>query len=76
MKIILTGATGYVGEGVLLACLENENVEKVLSLSRRSTGRKDVKLEEYIVPDFMQLQLGDENYRATMQYFIVQAAVV
>ncbi len=61
MKIILTGATGYVGEGVLLACLENENVEKVLSLSRRSTGRKDVKLEEYIVPDFLQLQLGDEK---------------
>ena len=36
MKIILTGATGYVGEGVLLELLRTPQVEKVLSVSRRS----------------------------------------
>ena len=35
MKIILTGATGFVGEGILLACLDRPEVEKVLSVSRR-----------------------------------------
>jgi hypothetical protein len=28
MKIILTGATGMVGEGVLLECLATDDVEK------------------------------------------------
>ena len=35
MKIILTGATGYVGEGVMLELLRKEQIEKVLSVSRR-----------------------------------------
>ena len=30
IKVIITGATGMVGEGVLLECLENPAVEKVL----------------------------------------------
>lgn len=29
MKIILTGTTGFVGEGILLECLKDERVEKV-----------------------------------------------
>lgn len=59
MKVIITGATGYVGEGVLLACLDNPQVEKVLSVSRRPCGHAHPKLEEYIVPDFMALAEGD-----------------
>ena len=34
MKIILTGATGYVGEGTLLELLKVDEVKKVLSVSR------------------------------------------
>jgi hypothetical protein len=33
MKVIVTGATGMVGEGVLLECLANPAVEKVLSVA-------------------------------------------
>lgn len=62
MKIILTGATGYVGEGTLLELLKVDAVEKVLSVSRRPTGIKHEKLEEYIVPDFMELKTGDEHF--------------
>ena len=61
MKVILTGATGDVGEGVLLAMLDDNRTEKVLSVGRRPCGHSHAKLEEYIVPDFMQLEAGDER---------------
>jgi uncharacterized protein YbjT (DUF2867 family) len=55
MKVILTGATGMVGEGVLLECLSNPLVERVLSVSRRPCGRTHAKLSELLVPDFREL---------------------
>lgn len=67
MKIILTGATGFVGEGVLLACLQRDDIEKILSVSRRPCGITHSKLEEYIVEDFMDIPLDDprlEGYDA------------
>lgn len=61
MKVILTGATGYVGEGVLLAMLDDDRVEKVLSVGRRSCGVTHPKLEELLVPDLMDLSAGDRR---------------
>jgi len=55
MKLILTGATGMVGEGVLLECLENAAVEAVLSVSRRSCNQSHAKLRELLVADFRDL---------------------
>jgi uncharacterized protein YbjT (DUF2867 family) len=55
MKIIITGATGMVGEGVLLECLAHPEIEKVLMVNRRHFDHKDPKLEELIVPDFTNL---------------------
>jgi hypothetical protein len=34
MKVILTGATGMVGEGVLIECLADPAVEKILVIGR------------------------------------------
>ena len=56
MKVILTGATGYVGEGVLLECLAHSDVEHVLVVGRRTCGREHPKLTELLVPDFMKLE--------------------
>lgn len=61
MKVIITGTTGYVGEGVLRCCLEHPKIEKVLSVSRKSTGITHPKFEELIVDDFMKLHSGDER---------------
>ena len=52
MKVIITGATGMVGEGVLLECLENPAVARVLVVGRRSCGHTHAKLTECLVPDF------------------------
>jgi uncharacterized protein YbjT (DUF2867 family) len=57
IKVILTGATGMVGEGVLLECLGNPTVQQVLSVSRRSCGHQHPKLKECIIPDFLQFDL-------------------
>ena len=71
MKIILTGATGYVGEGTLLELLKVDAVEKVLSVSRKSTGIKHEKLEEYLVSDFMALKEGDEHFKGYDAVFFI-----
>jgi uncharacterized protein YbjT (DUF2867 family) len=55
MKVILTGATGMVGEGVLLECLANPDIDKVLMVNRRHYAHMDPKLEELIVPDLTDL---------------------
>jgi uncharacterized protein YbjT (DUF2867 family) len=55
MKIVLTGATGMVGEGVLLECLSHPSVERVLVLGRRASGRTHPKLTELLIPDFLRL---------------------
>lgn len=55
MKVIITGATGMVGEGVLLECLENTAVQEVLMINRRPSPISHPKLKELIVPDFIKL---------------------
>lgn len=61
LKIILTGATGMVGEGVLHECLQDPDVENVLSVSRRASGIEHPKLKEVLVPDFFDLSaIGDQ----------------
>ncbi|RZK48783.1 MAG: epimerase [Pedobacter sp.] len=59
MKVIITGATGMIGEGVLLYCLKDPSITSILSVSRKSTGIQDPKLAEYLVPDFVNLQFPD-----------------
>ncbi|MBK6498753.1 MAG: NAD-dependent epimerase/dehydratase family protein [Saprospiraceae bacterium] len=56
MKVIITGATGMVGEGVLIECLENKQVIEILSLSRKSCGMTHPKLKECLIPDFMNIE--------------------
>ena len=54
IKVILTGATGLVGEGVLFSCLEHPDVKEVLMVNRRPYPATHPKLRECIVPDFLQ----------------------
>lgn len=61
IKVIITGATGMVGEGVLFECLQNEKVAEVLIVSRRHYEIQHPKLKELIVPDFFKMdQFADE----------------
>ncbi len=67
MKVILTGSTGMVGEGVLHECLQNDKVEQVLVLNRRTCGIINPKLKEIIHSDFFNLSPVENqllNYNA------------
>jgi len=55
IKVIVTGATGMVGEGVLFECLEHADIKQVLMVNRRHYNLKHPKLKELIVPDFLNL---------------------
>ena len=52
LKVIPTGATGMAGEGVLHHCLENEQIESILSVSRKPCGVVHPKLKEIIHQNF------------------------
>jgi uncharacterized protein YbjT (DUF2867 family) len=61
MRVIITGTTGMVGEGVLLECLDRPEITEVLSVSRKPTGLAHARLREYQVADFLSLKENDEN---------------
>ena len=53
MKVVIFGATGMVGQGVLRECLADAGVESVLAVGRRPTGRSHPKLREIVHDDFL-----------------------
>jgi uncharacterized protein YbjT (DUF2867 family) len=55
MNVLIFGASGMVGQGVLLECLRDERVARVLVLGRNSAGRQHAKLREMLVPDLFDL---------------------
>jgi len=55
IKAIITGATGMVGEGVLIECLNHPDVEQVLVINRKPGGVSHQKLREIIHRDFFDL---------------------
>lgn len=59
-KVIITGATGMVGEGVLLHCLESAEIESVLVIGRKPLDRVHAKLKQLIIKDFNQLDKASE----------------
>jgi uncharacterized protein YbjT (DUF2867 family) len=52
MKVIIFGATGMIGQGVLYQCLRAPDVESVLAVTRSPLGRQDPRLRELVHRDF------------------------
>lgn len=63
MKVIITGATGMIGRGVLLECLDHPAVTEVLVIVRRSTGEAHPKLNELIHKDFSNFTTLSEQLK-------------
>jgi uncharacterized protein YbjT (DUF2867 family) len=52
MNVILFGATGMVGQGVLRECLLDRDVHQVLSIVRTPSNQQHAKLRELVHTDF------------------------
>lgn len=63
IKIILTGASGMVGEGVLMECLQNQLVSEVLMVNRRMQSVKHPKLKELIITNFLDLDNYSKEFK-------------
>ena len=55
MRVILIGATGMVGQGVLRECLLDPDVTEVVAVGRSATGQTHAKLRDVIAPDLFNL---------------------
>jgi uncharacterized protein YbjT (DUF2867 family) len=51
MRVLVFGATGMVGQGVLLECTRDPHVQTVVTLGRTATGVQDAKLKEIVHKD-------------------------
>jgi uncharacterized protein YbjT (DUF2867 family) len=63
IRVILFGATGMVGEGVLLESLKHLNVESVLVIGRRPCNVKHPKLNEFLHHDFFDYSTIENKLR-------------
>jgi len=60
-NVIITGATGMVGKGVLLECLDSTEIDKVLVINRTSLDMRHPKLEEVLLSDFSKIAEIEEK---------------
>ncbi len=62
-KVLLTGATGMIGGIILKNCLKSEQIEQVVSLSRKPTGIDHPKLVEVIHSDFLNFSGLNKHFQ-------------
>jgi uncharacterized protein YbjT (DUF2867 family) len=55
LKVIITGTTGMVGEGVMHECLQHPGIAEVLLINRRPSGHAHPKMQEMVHADFHNL---------------------
>jgi len=55
MNVLLFGATGMVGQGVVREALLDPDVEQVVAVGRSATHRQHPKLRDLVVPDVADL---------------------
>lgn len=55
MRVVIFGATGMVGQGVLRECLRAKDVDFVATVGRTATGVQDARLREIVCADLSNL---------------------
>ena len=63
MRVVLFGATGMLGQGVLRECLLDARVTRVLSVGRAPSGRTHAKLEDLVLRDLGDYTAVEERLR-------------
>jgi nucleoside-diphosphate-sugar epimerase len=63
MKVILFGATGMVGKGVLRQCLIDPGVESVLSVGRKPSGVSHPKPRDLVRADMFDFVVNADELK-------------
>ena len=63
MNVLILGATGMVGQGVLRECLLDDGVTRVVTLGRTATGWAHARLREIVHSDLFDLSASEEQLR-------------
>lgn len=63
MRVMLFGATGAAGSGVLRQCLNDARVTQIVAVTRRPLNVESEKLEEVICDDFLDLEPLSEHFK-------------
>ena len=63
MNVLLFGATGMVGQGVLSECLLDPSVQSVVTIGRSATGQQNSKLREVVHPDLWNYATIESDLR-------------
>lgn len=63
MNVLIFGATGMVGQGVLRECLLASDVQGVTAVGRTATGLQHAKLRDLLVPDLMDYRAVEGDLR-------------
>ena len=61
MNVLLLGATGMVGQGVLRECLAASDIERVTTLGRSATGRQHTRLDEVVHANLFDLSSNESR---------------
>lgn len=65
MKVLIVGASGMVGQGVLLECLKSQAVQEIVLLVRRAMSIESDKVTQIILEDFAQMNSCNELLQLT-----------
>ncbi|WP_407481166.1 NAD-dependent epimerase/dehydratase family protein [Elizabethkingia meningoseptica] len=63
LKVIISGATGMVGEGVLQECINSPKVEKILLINRKPSAYTHPKIEELLHSNFSDISSVSEKVK-------------
>jgi len=54
-NVLITGATGMVGKGVLLECIRHPQINSITLISRSLVDIQDPKIKQILLDDFLQI---------------------
>ncbi len=61
MNVLLFGATGMIGQGVLRECLLDPDVQRVLIIGRTASGQQHPKLRDLLHPNLLDFSDIEEQ---------------
>lgn len=67
--VLITGASGMIGKGVLLECIANPAIQSIILVGRTPNAVQHAKINEVILPDFIQFEKHASDFKSVDAVF-------